>query len=195
MKIFKYALLPLYVFSMLALSACETATIADGQSVGGSSLQIRESFEYKLGAGDQVRVIVFGEDNLSGEFIVDGGGAVSMPLVGEVRARGRTIREFQRGVEAALKGGYLNDPRVSAEVMNYRPFYILGEVEESGEYPFSEGLTVVNAVATAGGFRYRANTKVIFIKRSGDFNEIEYPLTTTTPVRPGDTIRVGERLF
>lgn len=195
MNIFKYLLLSVCVGLAGLLSACETTSIANGQSSDSSDLQMRQVSEYQLGAGDQVRVIVFGEENLSGEFFVDGGGSVSMPLVGEVRADGKTIREFQRGVEQALRGGYLNDPRVSAEVMNYRPFYILGEVEESGEYPFSTNLTVVNAVATAGGFSYRANTKVIFIKRAGDFNEIEYPLTSTTPVRPGDTIRVAERLF
>lgn len=192
MKCLHYMLLPLFAF---VLSACGTTSIANGQSSDTSGLQAREIADYHLGAGDQIRVIVFGEDNLSGEFVVDGGGAISMPLVGEIQAEGKTIREFQRSVEQALKDGYLNDPRVSAEVMNYRPFFILGEVEASGEYPYSENLTVVNAVAIAGGFRYRANTKVIFIKRAGDFNEVEYPLTSTTPVRPGDTIRIAERLF
>lgn len=155
----------------------------------------REVSEYRLGSGDRLRVIVFGEDTLSGEYTVDGSGAVSLPLIGEVRAGGLTLREFQRAMEASLGEGYLNDPRVSAEVMNFRPYYIMGEVREPGEYPFTSGLTVVNAVATAGGFSYRANTRRVFIKRAGTAQEEEFPLTVSTPVQPGDTIRIGERFF
>ena len=94
---------------------------------------------YRLGSGDQVRVIVFGEEDLSGEFVVDGAGMVSLPLVGEVPAGGKTLQEFRTEIETLLSDGYLTDPRVSAEVLNYRPFYILGEVEESGEYPYTDG--------------------------------------------------------
>lgn len=175
------------------LASCASSGIASGTAP--TSTQTREVTEYKLGAGDQLRIIVFGEENLSGEFIIDNSGYVSMPLVGEIEAGKKSIREFQRSVEAKLLDGYLKDPRVSAEVLNFRPYYILGEVTTSGEYPFSGGLTVLNAVATAGGFTYRANTKTVFIKRAGEQNEIEYPLTVSTAVQPGDTIRVAERLF
>lgn len=150
---------------------------------------------YRLGSGDQVRVIVFGEEDLSGEFVVDGAGMVSLPLVGEVPAGGKTLQEFRSEVEARLSDGYLTDPRVSAEVLNYRPFYILGEVEESGEYPYTDGLTVMNAVARAGGFTYRANTRVVYIKRADTNQEVELPLTATVRVMPGDTIRIAERFF
>ncbi len=160
-----------------------------------ASQELREVSEYRLGSGDRLRVIVFGEDALSGEYTVDGSGAVSLPLIGEVRAGGLTLREFQRAAESSLSEGYLNDPRVSAEVMNFRPYYIMGEVREPGEYPFTSGLTVVNAVATAGGFSYRANTRRVFIKRAGAAQEEEFPLTVSTPVQPGDTIRIGERFF
>ena len=151
--------------------------------------------EYTLGAGDKLRVIVFGETDLSGEFLVDGTGLVSMPLIGEVPAEGKTVRELQRAIEVALKDGYLNDPKVSAEVLNFRPFYILGEVNTPGTYPYSDELTVLNAVAVAGGFTYRANQKIIFIRREGEDVESRYSLTSTTRVRPGDTIRVAERIF
>ena len=151
--------------------------------------------EYRLGAGDKIRVITFGEDALTGEFYVSGAGKVSLPLVGEVPASGKTIREFQAEVETALKGGYLREPRVSVEVLNYRPFYILGEVNKPGEYPYTNGLTVMNAVATAEGFTYRANRKRVFIKRVDTEDEQEFPLNSTTPVAPGDTIRVVERFF
>ena len=150
---------------------------------------------YRLGAGDQVRIIVFGEEDLSGEFFVDGSGMVSLPLIGEAPAAGKTLAEFRTELEARLSDGYLNDPRVSAEVLNYRPFYILGEVEESGEYPYTDGLTVMNAVARAGGFTYRANTRVVFIKRANTEAEVEVPLTAIVRVMPGDTIRIAERFF
>lgn len=176
-----------------ALVGCASSGIASGsQAVKAES---REVTEYKLGSGDQLRIIVFGEENLSGEFIIDNSGYVSMPLIGEIEAGNKSIREFQKAVESKLLEGYLKDPRVSAEVLNFRPYYILGEVTTSGEYPFSGGLTVLNAVATAGGFTYRANTKVVYIKRAGEQNEIQYPLTVSTAVQPGDTIRISERLF
>ncbi len=151
--------------------------------------------EYTLGSGDKLRVIVFGEADLSGEFLVDGTGAVSVPLIGEIAAEGKTVREFQRALELALKDGYLNDPRVSAEVISFRPFYILGEVNRPGTYPYSDNLTVFNAVAVAEGFTYRANQKVVYIRRDGEMAESQYSLTSTTVVRPGDTIRIAERIF
>jgi polysaccharide export outer membrane protein len=151
--------------------------------------------EYRLGADDKIRVITFGEDSMSGEFMIAGSGTVALPLIGQVKAAGLTISEFQTEVETALKNGYLKDPHVSVEVLTYRPFYILGEVQKPGEYPYTNGLTVLNAVATANGFTYRANTKRVFIKRADSPAEEEYPLTSATPVAPGDTIRIRERFF
>ncbi len=151
--------------------------------------------EYKLGAGDKVRVNVYGEDTLSGEFLVSGEGKVSMPLVGDVQAAGLTVNAFQEELRQALAHDYLKNPKVSVEVVNYRPFYILGEVTKPGEYPYTNGLTVFNAVATAGGFTYRANQGRVFIRGKSDTREHSVPLTGTTLVAPGDTIRIGERLF
>lgn len=173
-------------------TACGTTVIADGTSAETAQRQVEE---YKLGTGDQLRLIVFGEENLSGEFVVNGAGSVSLPLIGEVQAASKTTSELKADIKTALANGYLKQPRVNLELLNYRPFYVLGEVENSGEYPYSEDMTVLNAVATAGGFTYRANTKSVFIKRAGANSEERYSLTATTPVQPGDTIRVGERLF
>nr|WP_314437667.1 polysaccharide biosynthesis/export family protein [uncultured Brevundimonas sp.] len=156
---------------------------------------IRSVPEYRLGAADKVRVNVFGEEALTGEFIVGGSGKVSLPLIGEVQAAGLTIGQFQEEIAQALRQGYINEPRVSAEVLNYRPFYILGEVKKPGEYPYTNNLTVLNAVATAEGFSYRANTRVVYIKRADGAGEQAFPLTTATQVAPGDTIRIGERFF
>ena len=157
--------------------------------------EIRSIPAYRLGSGDKVRVITFGEESLSGEFFVGSTGKVSLPLIGEVKAAGLTLPEFQGEFENALKNGYLKEPRVSVEVLNYRPFYILGEVEKPGTYPYTNGLTVMNAVATAEGFTYRANQKRVFIKREGETDEKEYPLVGDVPVAPGDTIRIAERFF
>jgi protein involved in polysaccharide export with SLBB domain len=151
--------------------------------------------DYRLGPGDKVRVIVFGEDSLSGEFLVSDGGTIAFPLVGEIDVRNRTVAQFQTDMLALLRDGYFTDPRVSVEVLNYRPFFILGEVNKPGTYPYTSGLTVFNAVATANGFTYRANTRKVFIKRADQAREEEVPLTSTVVVQPGDTIRIAERFF
>lgn len=151
---------------------------------------------YELGAGDRLRVVVFNEEALSGEFLVDSTGMVSMPLVGEIFVEGLTVRDFQRRFEEELEGGeFLIDARVAAEVLNYRPFYILGEVQNPGEYPYSAGLTVMNAVATAGGFTYRANKRSVFVRSGEGGEERKVQLTPSTKLEPGDTIRIAERLF
>ena len=152
-------------------------------------------YQYRLGAGDKIRIIVFGEDSLTGEFYVSDSGTIAFPLVGAVKAGGLTIPELQQNITDKLADGYLKMPRVSAEVLNYRPFFILGEVMKPGTYPYTTGLTVLNAVATAEGFTYRADTKKVYIKRAASDKESAQPLTSSTEVQPGDTIRIGERLF
>jgi protein involved in polysaccharide export with SLBB domain len=151
--------------------------------------------DYVLGPGDKVRVIVFGEEGLSGEFVVGGAGKVSFPLIGDVAASGLPVQAFQAELENGLKQGYLKSPRVSVEVLTYRPYYILGEVNKPGEYPYSNGLNVLNSIATAGGFTYRAQTKRVFIRRANETTERPYALTSSVQVAPGDTIRVTERFF
>jgi len=178
-------------FVGLGLLVAPTGAMAQAPAAAAT----REVPEYRLGSGDKLRVTTFGEESLTGEFFVGGSGKVAMPLIGEVDAAGLTAREFQTRFETALKEGYLRDPRVSVEVLTYRPFYILGEVTKPGEYPYTNGLTVLNAVATANGFTYRANKNRVFIKRADAAKEEDYPLTSNTQVAPGDTIRIGERFF
>ncbi len=181
----------------LAVSACA----AGGGGLGGcgslAGLSTGEQLAgpYRLGVGDELSVVVFGETNLSGDYIVNGQGVVSFPLVGEVEARGRTLREFSDSLVAVLSRDFLNNPSVSIDVLNYRPYFILGEVNAPGEYPYREGLSVVNAVAIAEGFTYRANQCRVFVQRSGVAEEIEFALTAKTPVQPGDTIRFVERIL
>jgi len=150
---------------------------------------------YVLGPGDKLRLNVFGEEPLSGEFVVSGSGLVSLPLVGEVTASGLTLDGFREAVVKALMQGFLLHPRVSVEVLTYRPFYILGEVARPGEYPYSSGLTVLNAIATAGGYTYRANTRRVFVRAANAAEESSYRLDATLMVNPGDTIRIAERFF
>ena len=151
--------------------------------------------QYRLGSGDQVRVNVFGQSDLSGDFTVDGTGMVALPLVGNIKAGGLTLREFAKAVTKALKPDYLKNPRVSAEVLNYRPFYIIGEVKKPGSYPYVNGMTVVNAVALAGGYTYRADQDHISITRGTDKKRKRVNANHETLVLPGDVIDVPERFF
>lgn len=194
------ALRPLYILVLavlsLALAACGTS---GGQTAGAREAapqsQTQVTSAYLLGSADRLRVTVFGHPDLSGEFEVDGTGAISLPLIGQVKAEGLSSAMLEKTISTTLAEGYILNPRVSVEVINYRPFYILGEVGTPGEYPYTNGLTVQNAVAAAGGFTYRANKKVVFIKSIDSDREIAYDLTPSTVVKPGDTLRIGERIF
>ena len=184
------------IASLLLLVCASIAFAQPAPDPDAKPLPAGERIEYRLGAGDKLRISVFGEDSLSGEFLVPGGaGMIEFPLIGNIQASGLTVNELQAEIEGKLKPDYLRDPHVSIEVLNYRPFYILGEVMRPGEYPYTNGLTVLNAVATANGFTYRANTHRVYIKRANSSKEVEYDLDATTPVQPGDTIRIGERFF
>ncbi len=153
------------------------------------------TYDYPLAGGDKLRVIVFGDQALGGDFTVGGSGLISLPLIGEVNVLGLTSSQLQGRIAGKLADGYLRDPRVAVEVLSTRPFYILGEVNRPGEYPFTSGLTVQAAVARAGGYTYRATTKVVVIKHAGRDDEVSYQVTPGTRVAPGDTVRIKERWF
>ena len=156
---------------------------------------VTSTLDYVLGVADRVRVTVYDEPALSGEYPVNTNGTVSMPLVGEVPAAGAAAGVLRERIEKALASGFLTNPRVAIDVLTFRPFYILGEVTKAGEYPYSASLTVMNAVATAGGFSYRANEKWVYIKHAGEPGEKKVRLTPDLLVQPGDTIRIAERFF
>jgi polysaccharide export outer membrane protein len=138
---------------------------------------------------------VFRHEDLSGEFEVDGEGFFALPLVGEIMTAGLTARQLENEIEMRLQsGGYLVDPQVSIEVLNYRPFYIIGEVNSPGSYQYVNGMTVINAVALAGGFSYRAAQNDIVISRGGS-NGPQIEALPDTAVLPGDIIEVPERFF
>jgi polysaccharide export outer membrane protein len=150
--------------------------------------------EYRLGAGDQLRITVFGQADLTGQFEVSNDGRIAFPLIGEVRAAELTPRELEMAITAKLKPDYLKDPQLSVEVVNYRPFYIIGEVKNPGSYAYVGGMRVVNAVAMAGGYTYRAKENNLLITRAGG-NGVKEPADQNTTVRPGDVIEVPERFF
>lgn len=150
---------------------------------------------YRLGISDKLKITVYGEEDLSGEFVVDSTGQIQLPLVGQVEAANMTLHEFRAEVSKALMAGYLKDPRVNVEVMNYRPFYIMGEVNKPGEYPYENGMTVLSAIALAGGFTYRADDDEVYLRHNGEAEEHTMPADSKTKVVPGDIIRVPERIF
>jgi Periplasmic protein involved in polysaccharide export len=150
---------------------------------------------YRLDSGDRLRVIVFGQQDLSNSFAVDESGYVTMPLIGSVPARGRTTQELQATIAVALKNGFLRDPDVSVEVDQYRPFFIMGEVRTPGQYVYVNGMTVQTAVAIAGGFSPRARTDMVEITRAIDGKVLKGRLAMNQKVRPGDTLTVMQRLF
>ena len=189
-------ILLLLIAAMMAfLAACGSTGATQGARELGPAAQAQVNSAYTLGSSDRLRVTVFGHPDLSGEFEVDGTGQISLPLIGQKKAEGLSTSMLEQSITQTLASGYILDPRVSVEVINYRPFYILGEVGKPGEYPYTNGLTVQNAVAAAGGFSYRANKRTVYIKSMDSDREIAYELTPGTVVKPGDTLRIGERIF
>ena len=180
------------VASGLAAAAQETPA-SEAAALAGQTGEASEA--YRLDVGDKVRMTVFGEMDLGGEYVVDGSGDVRLPLIGQVHAAGLTLFEFEERVKSALEAGYLKNARVSAEVVNYRPFYILGQVNKPGEYAFVNGMNVLTAIALAGGYTYRASESNVFIRHEGSNKELAAPADQTTKVYPGDIIRVRERFF
>lgn len=148
-----------------------------------------------LQVSDKVRVTVYGEDKISGDYEIDRSGSISLPLAGSVKAAGLTQAAFQDALVTKLKSTYLRDPKVTVDILTMRPFYILGEVEKPGEYPYRNGLDIWRAMALAGGQTYRASSSTVMIQRSGDAQWRDYPLTLALTVGPGDAIRVPERWF
>jgi len=171
--------------SIVVLTVTLLCAVASADETGG---------DYTLAAGDRIRVTVYGHDDLSGEFQLDGNGNVALPLIQNVAANGQTPRELEQAITDRLQPQYLRNPLVSVEVLTLRPFYILGEVNSPGSYPYSAGITVVKAAALAGGFTYRANTKKVRITRDGDPEPIERA-SLQSEVKPGDVIEVPERFF
>ena len=182
-------LLRVFVLCMaaVAVSGCaERLRVAPGVST---------ERPYVLGSGDQLRITVFNQPTLSSTYAVDASGVVTMPLIGPVEAQGRTTYELKKTIEARLAKDYLRDPNVSVEVVTYRPFFIFGQVNNAGQYPFVAGMTVEQAIAIGGGFTPRAERDRIELSRREGDAVTRVMVLMTTVVRPGDTLFVKERWF
>ena len=188
----KYLRLAIVLLTGLQVSGCYTdygpVEVGTPMSPAGVATHLQ--------AGNKLKVTIYGEETLSGEYDINPSGSVSMPLVGAIRAAGRARSELERDIANRYRsGGFLQDPKVTVAVAQFRPFYILGEATNPGEYPFRSGLNVHSAVAMAGGFTYRASRSAVLIRHAGDEVWREYPLTEPVQIEPGDLIRVPERYF
>lgn len=171
------------------------ASCAPGSSL--PTMPPTEAGPYRLGPGDQVRIIVFGQQEMTGDYRVGDSGSISLPLLGVVEADGKTIKELETSIEKSLAQGYVVDPSVSVEILAYRPFYILGEVQKPGQYPYAgAGMTVLTAVTVGGGFTFRAEQDYVSITRKNEEGKpVEFRAPRDAIVKPGDVIYVFERFF
>jgi len=153
--------------------------------------------QYQLGSGDRLSIVFFGKHvgDLSGEYEIDGAGRIPMPLVGSIRVQGLTVTEAEAAIKAAYQPDYVKDPRLSIQVLNYRPFYIMGQVNSPGSYPYVNGITVLEAVVIAGGFTKRARESRMQIIRGTDATRSKQDATPETVILPGDVIEVPQRYF
>jgi len=177
----------------VALAGCETA---DPYVSAQAPSALAEQYpEIKLSPGDKLRVTVFGEDKLSGDFDLDLNGNASLPLAGTVNLAGQTKQQAEATIARKLRSEYLRSPKVTVDVTSFRPFYVIGQVERPGEFPYRNRLNIISAMAVAGGPTFRASKSKVYIQRGGvgAFEEVE--LSPSIPVFPGDIIRVPERYF
>lgn len=181
-------------FALLAACASPITNVTPGntssRAIGGADAG------YEIAAGDRLRIAVFGDETLSGEYGVDERGMVTLPLAGPVVVEGKTPPGAADAIAATLRqAGLFREPRVTVEVTTLRPFYIFGEVTRAGEYPYRPGLSLFAAVAIAGGYTYRADTGTVFIRKATESAEREYDINADISIMPGDVIRIPERYF
>jgi polysaccharide biosynthesis/export protein len=150
---------------------------------------------YRLDSGDRLRIVVFGQDGLTNSYAVDASGHIAMPLIGSVSARGETTDELSGRIGDKLRQGFIREPHVAVEVESYRPFFILGEVTQPGQYPYVANMTAETAVAIAGGFAPRAFRQTVIVNRFVNGQQVRMTVPVTYPLRPGDTVNVQERWF
>lgn len=179
-----------------ALALAALLLVACAQGSGLPRLPDTAAGPYRLGVDDEVRIITFGEGQLTGQFRVNDRGIIAIPLLGAIPAAGKTTADLERSIEQQLKDKrVLLDPSVSVEVVSYRPIFILGEVEKPGQYPYQPGMTVLTAVAVAGGFTYRAETDDASILRTIHGHSVEGRVPRGMDVLPGDVITIFQRYF
>jgi polysaccharide export outer membrane protein len=158
-------------------------------------MPVRYDAGYRLDAGDKLRVVVYGQEGLTNTYTIDAAGSITMPLIGQVPARGRSPAALANQISAKLRNGYIREPSVAVEIESYRPFFILGEVQAPGQYPYVPNMTVESAIAIAGGFSPRAKRDLVTVTRTDGNGAARYAVPLGTSLGPGDTVLVGERWF
>ena len=187
--------------SVACWAALAVALLACGCTAGSLSEAEQQSLATaavtapKLQPGDKIRITVYGEDKLSGDYQVDQSGQISLPLAGTITAQDLTQAELEQALAKKFRSEYLKNPKVTVTIATLEPFYMMGEVSKPGQYPYQSGLNVMTALAIAGGPTYRANRTTVQIQRRGETSMHEYPISTTVPILPGDVVRVPERYF
>jgi protein involved in polysaccharide export with SLBB domain len=184
--------------AMFALVSCDSDStpIVEDTAANRSGEKVVGRDTEKLGPNDRVRITVFGQPTLTGEYTLDGNGVLAFPLIGNVPADGSTTSELQQKIAAKLAPDYLVNPNVSAEIVTRRPFYVIGEVQKPGNYAYVTDMTALNAVAMAGGFTRRAKKNDFYVKRVGpDGKVVRIVAKSETVLRAGDTLEVRERYF
>lgn len=151
--------------------------------------------QYQLGSGDRINISVFGQDDLSMEIRLPDVGTINYPFLGELKLVGMTAAEVESLIYEGLLGDYLVNPSVSVSIVEYRPFFIDGEVKRPGGYPYQPGLSVNKAAALAGGYTERANRDKITIVRESDGQQFEFSVSVTDMIQPGDIVTVNQRFF
>ena len=184
----------LFGFSVLA-SGCSGDAIQPISEADQQAILAAAAAPHRLQPGEKIRVTVYGEEGLSGEYQIDPSGFVSLPLAGTVQAAGLTQGELQQQLEQHFRSEYLKNPKVTVSIAEFRPFYILGEVEKPGAYPYTGGLNVLSAIAIAGGTTYRASHSKIYIQHPGENDLREYEWSAAIPIMPGDVIQIPRRYF
>jgi len=169
---------------------------APGGYAPGAYAPTMPQWSYTLDSGDRLRIVVFGQDGLTNSYVVDASGDLAMPLIGSVVARGLTTDQLSQRISDLLRQGFIREPHVAVEIEAYRPFFILGEVTQPGQYPYVANMTVETAVAIAGGFGPRGERKSVIISRNyGNGQIMRFRTPITAQIQPGDTIQVQERWF
>jgi protein involved in polysaccharide export with SLBB domain len=187
----------LVLFCAVSLAGCEPGATLDPLTDEQRAELIRsaQTTSPYLKPGERVKIVVFGEDRLTGDYEIDPAGYLSLPLAGTIKASGLSKAQLERDLAKKFRGEYLRDPKVTVEVVGFHPVYIMGEVGHPGEFPFRTGLNVMSAIALAGGPTYRASRSTVLIKHADETGFREYPLNAEIPIFPGDLIKMPERYF
>lgn len=157
---------------------------------------IRTSKSHLINPGTTIGLSVYGEDTMSGEFVVDHNGDLTLPMLGELPAEGLTKAELRNLIRTELKkSNLISNPVVSLNILKPRPVYILGEVKNPGEYAYKPNMDIFEAISMAGGYTPRASRDDVLIGRRAGLDKTKYNGEEDTMILPGDSITVRERIF